>query len=187
MSPTGASATRRCSLPRGALSIAVRCDTGFRSSAVRSLPFLAALFTLAGCGGQIREFPRWRFTGPAEVDAGCALGRAFIRMSGKTGVGVNIQLRTRGDCRVRLARAELVLDGVRAPATLPEPILLRGRSLVYVWVPFEFDNEAAWNAGRRDGTFEIDVEAGGTITTWRIPADHRREHRYVPGSDPWAR
>jgi hypothetical protein len=147
------------------------------------LPTLLAI-TLGGCGGAYREFPRWRFTSTSEVDAGCALGRAFVRMSGKTGVGLTVELRSRGDCPLRIARAELVLDGKRAPAHLPAPIALRGRSLIYVWLPFEFDNEQAWNDHLRSGTFEIDLDAGGTITTWRIAADHRREHRYVPGSDP---
>jgi hypothetical protein len=156
---------------------------------VRSLSLfpLVVLLTLGGCGGASRELPRWRFTQATDVDAGCVLGRAFVRMSGKTGVGVTVELRSRGDCTVRFARAELVLDGRRAPATLPAPIELRGRSLIYVWLPFEFDNNRAWNDQLRDGTFEIDLDAAGTTTTWRIAAAHRREHRYVPGSDPWAR
>jgi hypothetical protein len=144
---------------------------------------LATLVTLSACGGAYREFPRWRFTQPTEVERGCLLGRSFIRMSGKTGVGMTVELRSRGDCTVRFARAELVLDGVRAPARLPEPLALRGRSLVYVWLPFEFDNEAAWNDGKRAGAFEIDLEVAGAMEpTWRIAADHRREHRYQPGT-----
>jgi hypothetical protein len=139
---------------------------------------------LAACGGNLRAYPRWRFVdGPAaQVDAGCALGRAFVRMSGKTGVGLTVELRSRGDCLVRFARAELVLDGQRAPATLPAEVALRGRSLVYVWLPFEFDNNRAWNEGRRSGTFEIDLDAGGTVTPWRIAADHTRPERFVPNS-----
>jgi hypothetical protein len=143
---------------------------------------------LVACGGAYREYPRWRFTEAAELEHGCTLARSFIRMSGKSGVGVTVELRSREDCTVRFARAELVLDGLRAPATLPAPLTLHGRSLVYVWVPFEFDNERAWNDGRRSGTFEIDLEvAGAAAPTWRIAADHRREHRYKPGSDPWPR
>lgn len=139
---------------------------------------------LAACGGNQRAYPRWRFVeGPAaQVDAGCALGRAFVRMSGKTGVGLTVELRSRGDCLVRITRAELVLDDQRAPATLPAEVALRGRSLVYVWLPFEFDNNRAWNEGRRTGTFEIDLEAAGVVTPWRIAADHRRPERFVPNT-----
>ncbi len=148
----------------------------------------AALVALVACGGAYRDYPRWRFIAPAEVDRGCMRGKSVIRMSGKTGVGITVELRSRGDCNVRFVRAELVLDGQRAPATLPAPLELRGRSLVYVWLPFEFDNQAAWNAGRRDGAFEIDLEVAGVVApTWRIAADHRREHRFRPGSDPWRR
>lgn len=149
---------------------------------------IAWLAVLAACGGAYREYPRWRFTDAAEMDSGCVLARSFIRMSGKSGVGVTVELRSRGDCTVRFARAELVLDGVRAPATLPEPVALHGRSLVYVWLPFVFDNERAWNDGKRAGTFEIELEvAGAAAPTWRIAADHRRDGRWKPGSDPWAR
>lgn len=156
---------------------------------MRTIHLIAITAALvAGCGGAYRELPRWRFTQPAETERGCVLGRGFIRMSGKTGVGVTLELRSRGDCTVRVARAELVLDGKRAPATLPAPLELKGRSLVYVWLPFEFDNERAWNEGQRAGAFEIDLEVAGVATpTWRIAADHRRAHRYVPGSDPRAR
>jgi hypothetical protein len=148
----------------------------------RALAVLVAL--AAACGGNVRAYPRWRFAGdPApSIEAGCVLGRAFVRMSGKTGVGMTVELRSRGDCLVRFARAELVMDGVRAPATLPADLALRGRSLVYVWLPFEFDNQQAWNAGLRTGTFEIDLDAAGAVTTWRIAADHTRPERFVPGT-----
>lgn len=148
----------------------------------RALALLVAL--AAACGGNVRAYPRWRFVDAAvpSVEAGCVLGRAFVRMSGKSGVGLAVELRSRGDCRVRFARAELVLDGLRAPAALPAELDLRGRSLVYVWLPFEFDNNRAWNDGRRTGTFEIDLDAAGAVTTWRIAADHRRPERFVPDS-----
>ncbi|MBZ0234402.1 MAG: hypothetical protein K8M05_18880 [Deltaproteobacteria bacterium] len=154
---------------------------------MRTLHLLALTAALvAACGGAYREHPRWRFTAPAELEAGCVLGRSFIRMSGKTGVGVTVELRSRGDCTVRFTRAELVLDGMRAPATLPAPLTLKGRSLVYVWLPFELDNERAWNEGKRAGTFELDLEVDGAAApTWRIAADHRRERRYKSGAEPW--
>jgi hypothetical protein len=142
---------------------------------------------LAACGGGLREYPRWRFASgaPTEMERGCVLGRSFIRMSGKTGVGVTVELRSRGDCTVRFTRAELVLDGMRGAATLPEPLTLRGRSLVYVWLPFELDMDRAWNDGKRSGAFEIDLEVAGVAApTWRIPADHRRERAYSDGRPP---
>jgi hypothetical protein len=142
-----------------------------RSWGVRVIVLL--LGALAACGGAYRDYPRWRLTAPAPARTDCVEAQAFVRVSGKTGVGVSVQLRSFGDCAVRIARAELVLGDRRYPAELPPPQTLPGRSLVYVWLPFAFDNNAAWNDGRRSGRFELQLEANGhTGETWIIPATH---------------
>ena len=120
------------------------------------------------------ERPRWRITGYQNFDHGCAWAKAFVRKSGKTGVGMTVELRSRTDCAIAIARAELVLaSGERVPAGIRDVAPLAGRSLVYTWLAFPFDNNAAWNRGDVDGTFELDlVTNGDRAPTWRLPAHH---------------
>lgn len=142
---------------------------------------LAALaVTLGGCvllrAPTLDERPRWRITADRGWQHGCALGRAFVRKSGKAGVGMTVQLRSRTDCNVTIARAELVLaSGERVAAGVRQVPAMKGRSLLYTWIAFPFDNNRAWNRGDVDGTFELDlVLDGAAAPTWRMPAHHAR-------------
>jgi len=139
---------------------------------------VAALIALGGCivtrPPRPDERPRWRLSAPTTFDHGCAWGKAFVRKSGKAGVGMTVELRSRTDCDVAIARAELVLaSGERVSAGfMPVPTLV-GHSLIYTWLAFPFDNNAAWNRGDVDGTFELDlVTNGDRAPTWRLPAHH---------------
>ena len=60
-------------------------------------------------------------------------------------------------------------------AARPQAVIaLPGRSQLYAWLPVEFDNNAAWNAGRVDATLELDVSvAGAAASTWRIAMSQR--------------
>lgn len=140
---------------------------------------LAALEVLAGCvitrPPRESERPRWRLAGDAPFDSGCALGRAFIRKSGKTGFGVTLQWRSRGDCQVAIEAVSLQLEG-GGKITVPSiaPVALPGRSVVYAWLPVPFDNNAAWNDGYDRGTLELAVAvAGAPATPWRIPVQQQ--------------
>jgi hypothetical protein len=117
--------------------------------------------------------PRWRTTGAAELDAGCALARAFVRKTGKDGFGVALQLRSRGDCTVVIDRADLVFAGGERVSTRPgvPRQVLTGRSQIYVWLPVAFDNNAAWNAERNTAVLELAVSANAAPVTWRIPVE----------------
>ena len=117
--------------------------------------------------------PRWRLTGVADLDAGCVLARAFVRKSGKDGFGLAVQLRSRGDCTVTIGRADLVFaDGARVAANPGQPRhVLAGRSLIYIWLPIAFDNNAAWNAERNAAVLEIAVGADAAQTTWKLPVE----------------
>lgn len=146
---------------------------------MKAIAISAALVAaLGGCvllrAPRAEERPRWRLTAPTAYDHGCALGRAFVRKSGKAGVGMTVELRSRGDCAVVIARAELVLaNGERVPAGLRQVPPMKGRSLLYTWLAFPFDNNRAWNRGVVDGAFELDLVLDGTpAPTWRIPAHH---------------
>ncbi|MBK9036650.1 MAG: hypothetical protein IPL61_36275 [Myxococcales bacterium] len=143
------------------------------------LPLIAA----AACGGPARAYPRWSLDSGTHLDHGCLDADAFVRTSGKTGVGVTVALRSHATCAVTIARAELVVDDLRVAAELPPVQTLPGRSLIYAWLPFPFDNNGAWNDGKRRGQFELEVIVGdGARATWIIPAHHAfASGRYEPG------
>jgi len=151
---------------------------------VKAIALAVALATVATLGGGCvllrapnqSERPRWRVTAPTAYDHGCVLGRAFIRKSGKDGVGMTVELRSRTTCQVVIARAELVLaSGERVPAGIRQVAPMTGRSLLYTWLAFPFDNNRAWNRGVVDGAFELDlVLDGAPAPTWRFAAHHGR-------------
>ena len=130
--------------------------------------WLMILAVLAACGdpAKSRRYPRWIVEPSMTQEIAwrdCAGVRAFVRKSGKQGIGVAVELRSRTDCPVTVPRAELVLaDGTRAPATLEVPPL-RGRSLLYLWLPIRFDGDAAWNRGARRGRLELDLAIAGVV------------------------
>jgi glycerophosphoryl diester phosphodiesterase len=193
--------------PRRAV-IGVSADRRRRWDAVRWM--LVAAMIATGCSGPVRAYPRWRFLAgnagapfylpetawvrhdadfAVHVTAGCVDVEVSIRMSGKTGVGVTSMLRSTHTCAVAISRAELVLGERHIPAELPPPQNLPGRSLQYVWLPFAFDNNAAWNDGPRLGHFEFDLVVDGAApVTLAIPAMHRFDAgRFMPRRDRWGR
>lgn len=110
-----------------------------------------------------RAYPRWKIEPAMEVAwRGCAGVRAFVRKSGKQGIGVALELRSRHDCAVTIPRAELVLDdGTRARGEVLPIEPLRGRSLVYLWMPVRFDGDLAWNRGAARGRLELELAIDG--------------------------
>jgi hypothetical protein len=136
------------------------------------------LLALAGCvvvaPPAVR--PRWQLTDAATLDSGCVAARAFIRKSGKTGFGMAVQLKSKGDCDVTFGPAALVFpDGVRLSSVNDgQPKLaMKGHSLLYAWLPIGFDNNDAWNQERNAAVVEVPVTVGTATTTWKIPVEQR--------------
>ncbi|MCA9678258.1 MAG: hypothetical protein H6709_04145 [Kofleriaceae bacterium] len=145
----------------------------------RAVPLLAAiaLVLIAGCNDHRhpRTFPQWVIgvTDPEAITwRGCAGLRAVIQRSGKAGVGVVLEARSRQTCDVVLERAELILDdGARAAADAIDLGPLPGRSLRRYWMPVRFDADAAWNRGTRRGRLELALRIGGQAqepVTWPV-------------------
>lgn len=112
-----------------------------------------------------RRYPRWT-TQPAKVVEpvwrDCVGVRAFVRKSGKQGIGVTLEVRSRTDCAMVVTRAHLALaDGTVAEGELLPQAPLRGRSLLFLWMPVRFDGDAAWNRGTRSGRLVLELAIAG--------------------------
>jgi hypothetical protein len=119
---------------------------------------------------ELAERPRWRLTAPATYAASCAQADAFIRKSGKTGVGVSLRVRSTETCTFTIAASRIVFGKRVVPAGAVGPLALPGRSQLYAWLPVKFDNDAVWNDDRNDATIELDVVvAAQPAVTWKIP------------------
>ena len=125
---------------------------------------------------RVEERPRWRLAAPASYAAACVEAEAWIRKSGKTGIGVALRLRSHGDCSFAIRGARMVF-GAHGPTVASgglATIALPGRSQLYAWLPVQFDNDGVWNDDRNDATLELDIAvAGQPAPTWRVPVHQR--------------
>lgn len=127
-----------------------------------------------------RTYPRWvtdstnagTAADPEVKWADCAGLRAFVRKTGKEGIGVTLEVRSRTDCPARIASAGITFpDRSVAPATIPAVPELRGRSLRYLWMPIHFDGDARWNEGTRKAQLHVQLEIDGApqpALTWPL-------------------
>lgn len=139
---------------------------------------LLATWILGGCivmrPPRVDERPVWRISGSDSLDADCASARALVRKSGKQGIGMSVQLKSRADCAIKFTAAHLAFtDGTKLAVTPPTAQQLPGRSLIYVWWPVAFDNNAAWNAGRRSGVLTLDYAIGSATGAWQVAMEQR--------------
>ncbi len=135
---------------------------------------LLALVLVSGCvvtrPPRVEERPRWSLIAPASYAASCVEAVAWIRKSGKTGIGVSLRLRSRGDCSFAIRSSRFVVGTYAIVTGSLAEIRLPGRSQLYAWLPVKFDNDALWNDDRNDATLELDVTvAGQPAPTWSIP------------------
>jgi ferric-dicitrate binding protein FerR (iron transport regulator) len=140
-----------------------------------ALPLRLTLLLIAGCVvtrvPAAPERPFWHITDGAQYDAGCLTARAYVRKSGREGMGVAVQLRSRGDCAVAITGGQLELGAQRVPVSAPagEPLAMRGRSQLYAWLPIHFDGAAAWNDDSVHAQLVLSVTVNGTpAPPWRL-------------------
>lgn len=129
------------------------------------LLLLLLLLGAAGCADtqHYRQYPHWvTDTGSEPTWRDCAGLRAFVRKSGKQGIGVTLEVRSRTDCALEITRAHVTLDdGTVADGELMPQSPLRGRSLLFLWMPVRFDGNAAWNRGTRGGQLVLELAIAG--------------------------
>ena len=135
------------------------------------------LVALAGCvvvrPPRVDERPRWRITNDNPHELGCASARALVRKSGKQGIGIALQFKSRAACTIDFTMARIALDdNTLVDVPLPPSQQLPERSLVYAWWPVKFDNNRAWNAGYRTGSrIQIGDWVDGKAKVWEIPME----------------
>lgn len=139
-----------------------------------------------------RDYPFWQLGGETAPVLGCAETAAWVVKSGKTGLGLTVRLHaTGGACQVDLASATVRLanGGVAGGAPERRHIALARCQVEHVYVPFQFDSEAAWNLGVRSGTIELVLATGLIRDEWRMPVEHvlrgyQRDRHQAPASTP---
>lgn len=146
---------------------------------MRSLLVRAVILVLLGGCVVVRpprfeERPRWSLAAPAHYAAACAEADAFIRKSGKTGLGLSVRVRSSSDCTFTVTASRIVFGRRVFASGAAGPVALPGRSQLYVWLPIRFDNDAMWNAGHDDATIELDVAVAAAPTaTWKFGVHQR--------------
>lgn len=129
-----------------------------------------------------RGYPAWIVAGPANRDVGCAQVQAWISKSGKQGLGVTLRFTTPTEaaCYVQITSARVVLAGNTMATLIALPTAVAPPPTAYVYLPFAFDNEAAWNDRKNVAALQIGLKpASGPEITWEIPLEQRLTDYHV--------
>ena len=125
-------------------------------------------------------------TDTPERDLGCAWARVHVGKSGKEGFGLVVRHEARRTCDVRVIAATADVGGERvAAADLPYDGPLTSSEPRFMWVPFAFDNERAWNDGRRTGSAELVLRVGDREERWPLSLIERYDGPHTVA--PWVR
>jgi hypothetical protein len=121
------------------------------------------------------ERPRWQLVDSVkQSEVACVIAQPIMRRSGKEGVGVQLMLKSRGDCSVRFTSARLAFaSGNTIAVDVPPAQNLPGHSLLYAWWPIRFDNNAAWNRGENLAELHLAYDIAGKQGEWTFPMVQR--------------
>jgi hypothetical protein len=180
-------------LPMLALSVlfasrSVRLDRDVPTWARAATVLFAASASLAtSAPRQTRPFPVWSIESDADRSLSCGGVHAWMSKSGKEGAGLSLLLTARDGavCTMRVVEATLQIAGgpsVRGEATADVTARPKAQALAYV--PFVFDEEGAWNDGRREGRVVVRVATDAGEVAWSMPATHRYERVFAPAPSP---
>lgn len=130
-----------------------------------------------------RGYPAWIVAGPAKRDVGCGQVEAWISKSGKQGLGVTLRFTssaTEAACYVKITGARVAVAGDTIATLLALPAAVAPPPAAYVYLPFGFDNEAAWNDRKNAAELRLMLApAGGPEITWTIPLEQRLTDHHV--------
>lgn len=129
-----------------------------------------------------RGYPAWIVAGPAKRDVGCGQVEAWISKSGKQGLGATLRFTsaTESACYVKITGAQVALAGDTIGTLVALPTAVAPPPAAYVYLPFGFDNEAAWNDRRNAAELRLTLApAGGPEIAWTIPIEQRLTDHHV--------
>jgi hypothetical protein len=135
-----------------------------------------------------RNYPVWETGAPTERRLDCARARLWVSKAGKEGLGVTVAVQADGEaaCRVRVERALLTVGDRRiAAAALPEPAAVAPGTTTYLYLPFAFDANAAWNHGQRDALLLVALAAGDATPVEQQIALAYRLHGFFAERPEW--
>lgn len=130
----------------------------------------------------VSDFPHWSATNPITHCQHDVEITPWFARSGKDGAGVVLRFRNTTDepRKVTVKRANFTVfrdqdspdnTTLYVDAERPEPITVDDVQGIYL--PFEFDNETAWNDGLHRGRVQITLRIDDRPARLRILADHR--------------
>ncbi len=130
-----------------------------------------------------RNYPSWQLQHLGERKLACTRFDAYVKKSGKTGVGIVLAFRPeRTPCAIAVLAAGLDIGGERVPASAL-PIVSESDGPQFVYLAFPFDNEAAWNEERRQGSFYLKLNVGGRLEELAFSMKHRWDATHVSERD----
>src|SRR5262249_31073787 len=108
-------------------------------------------------------YPAWAPSEPVRWNFECASVELRVAKSGKEGAGVVLEARTSApSCALRVEKARMVLGSRPVDSTgLPTTFTVVADHPTFVWLPFRFDGDAAWNSGDRKALIQMEIGAGG--------------------------
>lgn len=129
-----------------------------------------------------RSYPRWQATGLASRVDACAEIKVWISKSGKQGVGATVRLTGRADraCRAEVTAARFAVAELEvAAAALPPSVIVQPGAVEHLYLPFPFDNEAAWNRDDRRGILSVALSYDGVPSPeLQVGFEHRRDRAH---------
>jgi hypothetical protein len=135
---------------------------------------LAALITTLPCLATQpvplrRGYAMWTFVDRIPLQTPCGPVEAWVAKSGKEGLGVTLHLQTaRPACAFSTAHASLSLhdQNIVASATFPAAAEERDGER-FIYLPFLFDNNKAWNRGWNQATLDLQLRVESTDLRWQ--------------------
>lgn len=117
------------------------------------------------------SFPFWSVREARGTKVGCAQVIAWVSKSGKDGLGVSVQVASpEADCPVSIDEASVETSSLSVNASpLPPSRTVAKGEVVRAYLPFLFDNEAAWNRGDLEAKLVLHVTAGGEGRELQVP------------------
>jgi hypothetical protein len=142
-----------------------------------------------------RPLPIWGVAATASRPSGCADAELWVSRSGAEGVGVTVALRARAeDCVLRIDRSAFVLAEAGVSATAPgfpqAVTLAAGAPERLLYLPFAFDNAAAWRRQQVRAAVELQLADSGGAPPVRFDLVQRQPAppewgTYARGGSPW--